>query len=301
LTYSERGFDENGEPQQKYRYEYNDRGNLTLEEHVVSYNYDGSLKRYEYNSEDKLTRIFYGQATFATYEYDHLGNLTRHDEGGGGVRRKLKHYEYDDQGQLVRYEEYLDEDADPQRDPFNTRLFEYDDRGNLTRYLSTGFPKRNIRYEYDERGNIIRQVAGMYHRSWQYDENSNPVEVIMNRIPIELPYGYGDRIGTYVYDTYGKLIEEKSVFFNEGGPQTETSIYEYDDRGVMTRRTNVRVRGDSDLSYEYTGWGHIFFNPLDDDFGFELPLIFPSYPETPHPVLPIPIIPPDPLKQIRFP
>ena len=197
------------------RYEYDDNGNLTHELHW------GHNTWYEYNKEGKLIeeRSDYG---ITRYSYDNQGNLIHKESGGYN-----KWYEYNTEGKLIEVRETCN---------------------NITSILES--------YSYDRNGTLIH-FKNEWREIWW---NSKGEKIQQNRF-ISNPQGIDSKDpeeifikkAFYEYNNEGKLIKEfypKGYYiYDESNDKDSNKCqipsvpgysiwYEYNDKGLLKKETD---------------------------------------------------------------
>lgn len=141
------------------KYEYNENGylekiygkNLLLEEY--EYNANGNMiKKVEYNDDMSISQSY-------TYEYDSNNRLTKDVlYNSSGNLRKWNSYSYDTNGNLTEEKNYSTFE-----DPVQAFTYKYDEQGKLIRkdreiYWSDRTDKYYYIYEYDADGNLTKET-----------------------------------------------------------------------------------------------------------------------------------------------
>ena len=121
--------------------------------------------------------------------------------------------------------------------------YNYDEKGNLIRenmYDSNGNNLADsIEYEYDEDGNKIRTnmlVSGVLYNYIVYEYN--PEKKLIREIEYDLENAsesdsfITNKTTEYAYDSEGRLVSRQGT---DAMGQTETTIYEYDNKGLLSK------------------------------------------------------------------
>lgn len=157
-----------------WRYEYDAAGNL-----VGETDFNGRGVRYEYDAAGQLVRRTNALGQVTGTEYDLLGNVVRR-RGDDGVEAR---FEFDPQGRLVRA---VNADAD-------VRLV----RDRLGRVIREQIGDAAVVSEFDLMGRRVqRRTPSGAVSSWRYDDNNQPVELVV-----------GSRALTFAYDAAGRQVE----------------------------------------------------------------------------------------------
>jgi len=247
---------------QKYEYDYQDRlikttyddgttfesvydaGNLIAEK-----NRGGQVKRYEYDSANRLTAVEIASGTDVEaryeYEYDAAGNRTVIRDALGRETR----YVYDAAGNVLSRTLPLGTAQGADSQSF-TEYFEYDAFGRTARAVS--FEGVVTRYEYDAYGRLARVE---YYAS-EADESNGKLDCSYSyKTDV-----YGRTIATTKASASGAILREEATTYSSSGSVVTVSgaegviRYEYDVYGRLTRTSSDR--GD-DVSYGYDEFGRL--------------------------------------------
>jgi antitoxin component YwqK of YwqJK toxin-antitoxin module len=281
------GLEETEIRQHEYKFqvtEYDEKGNVLLEETYVA---DGSLGHkasYRYDSESRLIEeLLLEEDDFVsehrTMEYDEKSRLWKERSHYLDESYDETVFEYDEDGKLLSKVTTGDDGESG-----NTVKIEYNGKNPVSEieYDSDEEIVGERHFEYDEDGNLeseaIRNQDGEYELMHEYDGNGN--RIVSKRYNSQ---GQLMERSTYKYNEQGKVVEVKE----ESTTGTEIMSIEYDDNGnmilqdsltedelpvsriertydehnqILTTRVHVEARGqqppqDYRIRFEYTFFG----------------------------------------------
>lgn len=149
-----------------------------------------------------------------TYEYKPDGSYKETFTDGD---YQMKSYEwYNKKGDVLK----------SQSPDGNTTTYKYDAKGKLLSIISDGYNygiKINHRNTYNAKGQLIKQ---------QRDTDGEKMTV------------------TYTYDAKGKLNKQVWTGAPDAGIPTTTSVFEYNDKGLVTKKTSTSVSPEDGRSAE---------------------------------------------------
>lgn len=244
-----------------YRYEFDDRGNLTR-------CYDGEwlVKAYTYDERDNvLTEIEYGydgeEWIRYVYTYDAQNRVLTHTKFMNGEQSWEDVNTYDSRGNLTRTETIIDGEVS------NTNIYTYDQAGRIliSKYDDILDPRLSSEsyYQYDARGNEISQKR--YQNGKLRTEKTHTYD-FFNRMKTEktVEGGYTEHEATYFYDWEGKLIREESmqrmslVGDTRGELELFVLTYRYDQYGNMIEKVTESERmGTNTYTWLYDAKGNL--------------------------------------------
>ena len=156
-------YNEEGTATDTYIYTYNDAGQITKEEYIDIYNWEGKpqVTDYIYDDSGKLTRTEYnandggGLYLKEINYYDGNGNVVKNEYDSVFLHR-LMNYIYDESGNLI--EETFETD-----DVSTKTSYEYDKYGNITKQRQWGdgeeYTGRSYKYEYYGDGTVKKKES----------------------------------------------------------------------------------------------------------------------------------------------
>jgi hypothetical protein len=194
----------------KTTYQYNERGDVTLEQRQHNFNNEGFVTVYTrsllYDAKGNVINTVeenFGITIRTQFEYDRKGNLLVEDRSRVGDYRIINEYEYDKKGNVVTHVYKSNGSGGEEIEEQIVRNYEYDRKGNvLTENITraaldyneqgewglTVYEESTINYEYffNRKGEILKRTA-------EYDNfNDNVI----------------DRVDTFMfeYDRKGEMI-----------------------------------------------------------------------------------------------
>ena len=217
---------------------YDKNGNLI----VSTSNNDKDIVRYEYDSNDRLTKIVYPTNATVTYTYDENGNIkTVTDKDGLKTT-----YTYDDNdNEVIRTTGLIETNK---RYDADNRLIRIKNEHRFTGELIDEYS-----YRYDSNNNIIEEIKREPYRKKvslldieKTEENDHTIRVTKQ---------------TFTYDAENKLTDarvERLGMKALSEPNVTTYHYEYDANG---NRTTVEIKDDG-LTLESTVYTYDRLNKL---------------------------------------
>ncbi|UMZ73692.1 RHS repeat-associated core domain-containing protein [Natranaerofaba carboxydovora] len=285
---------------EKLMFYYDDYGNLTKKTdqigHSTCYSYDewgyqllsttdanGNTTYYEYDENDRVTKITHSDDTFRSHIYDCCAALVTTDEVGGNYGLELdpllniiseidplmaeEKYVYDDNNNLVEKTDALG----------NKIIQNYDTLGRLSKVQDSAGSE--LKYQYDRLGNLVGLVdkAGNQN-NFTYTPDYEPEKVtdgLSNTVTKQIDYRSrikemtnargnnvalkwdsegrnsakyydGEEVAAFKHDANGNLTEIKD--------QAGVTSYEYDSRGNMTA---INYPDGYQVKYSYDPAGNI--------------------------------------------
>lgn len=196
---------------------------------------------YEYDANGRLIKEVAPEGT-TTYEYDAVGNLLVVDSGTSRIERT-----YDALGRV------LTKTQDGQ-----TIQYEYDDRGHLVRMV---YPTGDaVDYAYDVMGNLLT-VTDWNGRKTQYEYNAN------NQLTKTLHANGTAEIRTY--DAKGQVL----TLVNQKDDEVLSAYaYEYDANGNIAKENDVVLKYDALNRLTQAGSNTYAYSPLGNITSFKTAL-----------------------------
>ena len=175
-----------------------------------------SLAFKEYNQDNKITKVTYGNDHTAEYEYDYFQRLQQYTKG-----TDIYHFEYNNLGYISKV--FSDSEK------YN---YMYDYANRLSRFATDDY---SMDYTYDNNGNILSKILyyneKKYISNYEYDANDNLIKIDDNGNIFHLGYDYLGR------------IREKSL-------NSIKTVYSYITNGYKTSCTVREVKVGEDV-YRY--------------------------------------------------
>ncbi|MGY4640619.1 RHS repeat-associated protein [Pseudomonas sp. TE24901] len=231
-----------------WKYERNDRGDITRridpEGHSTDYSYnkygqltgvwfpDNSCQRLVWNERGQLLEEHLPNGGIKRYRYDDLGRqVAREDEHGA-----LTQYQWDSVGRLIRvvlpggaFREYS-------YNPYGKITSERDELGRVTRYeYADGLhlisrrinsDGTQVKYRYDNARLLLTEIENEVGETYKLDYHLNGL--------IQQEIGFDGQRTAYVYDLNGNLQEKTE--HGDNGSQLVTK-YQRDHAGRLVRKT----------------------------------------------------------------
>jgi len=216
-----------GNHSQEVIYAYDKNGNVETRTEVRA-PLPNRVTSYEYDAQNRVTRMIAPEGDSTRFEYDDAGNLWKVIDDRGLTTT----YSYNGFGELTQR-------VSPDT---GTTSYEYDQAGRLTR--ETRANARVITYGWDELDRMVWRSSGGVTESWFYDEGS---------------YGKGrltrftDASGQtqFTYNADGSLGQQVNLV----GTSSYTTAWSYDPAGRLTGQTYPN--GTATLGYEYDAVGRL--------------------------------------------
>jgi antitoxin component YwqK of YwqJK toxin-antitoxin module len=255
---------------------YDDAGRILEKK---SYRYNGSISSkvtYKYNSNgDVIEHLRFdgrkNQYTLKRYiQYDRTGNIIKEHGKNGPNQTFENNYSYDNRGNLTQITYYsgdrLIESRKIKYSHNKREIHVYNGAGQLTRrivkktddrdnvleeiqYTSSNQIKKRFVYKYDDRDNQIMEEK--YYSgnltlrvSRLYDNDDNLIEVIH-----ETPDRPTFTNNFYIYDSRGKLMEEK--WYSESKNDYSSKKYTYNNSGNVVKANCYYAQFGSEYVYKY--------------------------------------------------
>ncbi|MET9106651.1 LamG-like jellyroll fold domain-containing protein [Streptomyces zhihengii] len=184
-----------------------------------------------------------------SYAYDRGGRVVRHTDSMG--RSLVYAYYGDDLVKSITLKDFRDPDG--RKRDLLIESSTYDGAGNVLSETTANGTLRT-EYTYDAVGRTLSEVtdpAGLARRTtWTYDLAGNVETTASGGAPSNVPWPTSATAETvrFVYDDAGNA--EKEIVQN--GTETSTTAYAYDDRGLVTSRTEP---GGATTDYTYDELG----------------------------------------------
>ncbi|MBB3121582.1 RHS repeat-associated protein [Massilia violacea] len=217
-----RAYNALGNAGQRQEYRYDNNGNV-----VTITDAAGRVTRYEYDAQNRVTRMTAPDYGATVYDYDDEGQLQSVQDPRGLVTS----YAYNGFGDPVRI-------TSPDS---GTTTYDYDSAGRLrTENKANG---KALAYTWDALGRLQNRTSAGFGEYFTYDQGS---------------YGIGrlsridDTTGnaTYRYNAAGELVEQSNSIYGS----SHTTSWTYDSSGRLLR---LNYPTGLVLSYGYDGYGQV--------------------------------------------
>ncbi len=236
---------------QVVRFRYDKAGNRTEEKHYLDYQTRESLSgavrtiHYEYDREDRITRVSDSTGAMLEYAYDAQGRRVFESRKISDAVSQVMRYRYDAGGRLVEESRTADREGSGKRTA--STCYAYDRNGNVTRIILPS--KAEILRKYDPADRLIKEThvdkqGGIHNTTvFSYDKAGNIICITDNQgRETRLEYDPMNReirriekdgaVTRQIYDRNGQL--SKVIRPNEyqaHGDAGAGFVYTYDEEG----------------------------------------------------------------------
>lgn len=144
---------------------YSDDGNI-ISETTIFKDGDISVKKYEYNENNKLLKVIEDGDVITLCEYDSNGNLIHYKSLNNEYTN-----EFDSNNNLIRYTNYVID---------ITESYEYDENNNMIKSHNSNGDVSS--YKYDKNNNVIYENRNGCISTYEYDENNIQIHSKSNMV-----------------------------------------------------------------------------------------------------------------------
>ena len=243
----------------------------------------GNTRRYEYNSQNQLTKSYDGYENETNYEYNALGNVSLVVQPDGAKTEYLYNYmgllekvtddcgivytaSYDKAGRLVKEKSRADSE----------KSYEYDNGGRITKVLCGGEVvesynygpdsrtvtvkdgnSENYIYNYDTYGRLTDEINrkglsqsyiydsdGQMKGQTNFDGSTTTIVYSSDRTVRTVNYSDGSE-NRFVYDSLGNIIEAQNAYGK--------TLYQYDQGGRLIYQKDVTTGEEIRFYYDDAG------------------------------------------------